>query len=143
MYHIPVGFHYRVEFGRGEGDDDHRFQEVSGLGIEISTEEFKEGGQNLFAHKLPAGIKHNNLVLKRGFFTDSEIIGWVRDAVENFRFEPTDMTVTLLDEEHNPLQTWKFTRAYPVKWSVSDLKGQENGLVIESLEMSYQMMRKG
>ena len=50
--------------------------------------------------------------------------------------------VTLLNEEHLPLARWDFQRAYPVKWSLSDFKAQENALAIESLELAYQMFRK-
>jgi len=32
---------------------------------------------------------------------------------------------------------WTFYNAYPVKYSVSDLKSQENELVLESIELAY------
>jgi phage tail-like protein len=63
--------------------------------------------------------------------------------VEEFTFEPREVTVTLLNEEHEPLAAWHFLAAYPVKWSVSDLKAQENALAIETLELAYRMFRKG
>ena len=52
MYDMPVVFHFKVEFGPNSHDGsggfseqkDNRFQEVSGLSAEITTEEFKEGG---------------------------------------------------------------------------------------------------
>ena len=43
MHNIPVGFHFLVDFGVGVPGIDHRFQEVSGLGAEITTEETEEG----------------------------------------------------------------------------------------------------
>ena len=49
----------------------------------------------------------------------------------------------LLNEEHEPLATWNFLRAYPVKWSLSDFKAQENALAVESLELAYSRFRKG
>lgn len=143
MRDFPVGFHFKVEFGPSSADQDVRFQEVTGLGAEVSTEEFREGGLNEYSHRLPTGAKYGNLVLKRGLMPDSELSKWCRKAVENFEFEPKDVTVTLLDEEHNPLATWSFVRAYPVKWSISDLKAQENAIVVESLELAYSRFRKG
>ena len=143
MHDIPVVFHFKVEFGPSSTDQDIRFQEVTGLSAEVMTEEFREGGLNEYAHRIPTGAKYGNLVLKRGFVNDSEIAGWCRDAVENFVFEPKDVTVTLLNEEHEPLATWNFRRAYPVKWSVSDFKAQENALAVESLELAYSNFRKG
>ncbi len=143
MHDIPVVFHFKVEFGPTSDDQDNRFQEVTGLSAEVTTEEFREGGVNEYAHRLPTGAKYGNLVLKRGFITNSSIGTWVRSTVENFKFEPKDVTVILLNEQHDPLALWKFLGAYPVKWALSDLKAQENALAIESLELVYQQMRKG
>lgn len=141
VHNIPVGFHFAVDFGLGISLGDHFFQEVSGIGAEITTEELREGGADV-AYKLPTGIKFNNLVLKRGFVTNSKVLDWCRDAVEQFKFKPSDITVVLLNEYHLPLAIWRFLGAYPVKWSVSDFKAQENALVIESMELTYRIMRK-
>ena len=39
---------------------------TASLLIELGTEELVEGGENRFAHQLPTGLRHGNLVLKRG-----------------------------------------------------------------------------
>lgn len=143
MHEIPVVFHFKVEFGASSAEQDNRFQEVTGLSAEVTTEEYREGGLNEYTHRLPTGAKFGNLVLKRGYVSDSEITDWFRSAVEDFAFEPRDVTVTLLNEQHDPLATWNFTQAYPVKWAIADFKAQENALAIESLELVYQMFRKG
>lgn len=143
MHDIPVVFHFKVELAGASADSDVRFQEVSGLSAEVTTEELREGGLNGYAHRLPAGAKFGNLVLKRGFVRGSEVARWIRRAVESFEFEPKDVTVTLLDEAHEPLATWSFVRAWPVKWSLSDLKAQENALAVESMELAYASFRKG
>jgi phage tail-like protein len=142
MADIPAVFHFRVEVAGFSDDQDIRFQEVTGLSAEVSTEEFREGGLNQYAHRIPTGAKYGNLVLKRGYVEGSALIDWCRKAVEDFSFEPKDLTVSLLDPRHEPLVTWSFTGAYPAKWSVSDLKAQESALAIESLELVYQSFRK-
>lgn len=139
MYSIPVGFHFRVDFG--ESDDDSRFQEVGGLTADIGTEEYVEGGLNIFSHKLPTGVKYGNLTLKRGVFLDSKVTEWCRKAIEQFVFEPRDITVHLLDEEHQPLSSWIFSRVWPVKWSVSEFKATDNSVVIETLELAHSGFR--
>lgn len=143
MYDIPVVFHFKVEFDEIGSGDDVRFQEVNGLSAEINVEELREGGQNLFSHRLPNGAKYGNLVLKRGMLNDSEVAEWCRDAIENFEFSPKDATVYLLNEEHQSLAAWHFLQTYPVKWSIADLKAQDNALVIETLELAYRRFRKG
>ncbi len=134
----PVSFHFKVEFtGISSQEADIQFQSVAGLSVDIETEEFAEGGENRFKHKFPVRTKFPNLVLKRGMVTDSKLIDWCRDAIESFQFAPIDLTVKLLNEEHEPLVTWNVVHAYPVKWNVSDLNAEENKIAIETIELAY------
>ena len=138
QYYPPVGFHFSVEFTDIEmSKNDHQFQSVSGLSVDLETEEIAEGGENRFKHKIPVRTKYPNLVLKRGVLLDSKVIEWCRKALENFEISPTNITVKLLDEKHEPLQTWDVRHAYPIKWSIGDFNAEENKLVIETLELSY------
>jgi len=138
QYYPPVGFHFSVEFTKIDtSKNDHQFQSVSGLSVDLETEEVAEGGENRFKHKIPVRTKYPNLVLKRGVLIDSKVIKWCRKALEDFEILPIDITVKLLDEKHEPLQTWSIAHAYPVKWSVADFNAEENKLVIETLELSY------
>lgn len=137
-YYPPVGFHFMVEFDlNGVQDQDFRFQEVSGLNVEIETETRKAGGENRFTYVLPTRSKYNNLVLKRGLLLNSALLKWLKDAVQNIEVEPITVWVTLLNEEHEPLHTYTFINAWPIKWSASDLNAEESKLVIETLELSY------
>jgi phage tail-like protein len=139
----PVGFHFRVEF-LGVTDDamDARFQEVSGLAAELQVEELIEGGENRFVHRLPTRAKYGNLVLKRGLVKDSKLIEWCSKAIVDFEIRPADVNVSLLNEKHEPLLTYSFINAWPVKWSATDLKAQENSIVIETLELAYAFHRR-
>jgi phage tail-like protein len=141
IHDIPVSFHFSVDFGLGEAVGDHRFQEVAGLGAEVTTEELKEGGADV-TYRLPSGLRFSNLILKRGLISDSKVLEWCRDAIEQFKFRRTNVEVVLLNDNHEPLASWKFIDAWPVKWSVSDFKAQDNSLVIESIELAYRIMRK-
>lgn len=143
VYYPPVGFHFKVEFlGISSGDIDTRFQEVSGLSAEVTTEELAVGGENRFTYRLPNRARYNNLILKRGMVQDSNLIGWFSDAIEDFVFKPVDVNVYLLNENHEISATWVLLQAYPVKWSVSDFKAQESSLVIETIELAYQYFRR-
>ncbi len=141
--HWPVGFHFKVEFtGIETSKDDHKFQSVSGLSIDLETEEIAEGGENRFKHKIPVRTKFPNLVLKRGLLMNTGVIGWCVDALEYFDFKPIDLTVSLLQvekdqEQAQPLLSWNIVHAYPVKWNVSDFNAEDNKIVIETLELSY------
>ena len=136
-YYPPWGFYYRVEFGFSKNKDDVRFQTVSGLSVEYDMEEYKEGGESRFTHKLPVRTKYADLVLKRGMLTGSDVFDWFFRAFRDRDFKPTDLNIVLLNEKGEPLRTWKVAHAVPRKWQVSDLNASENSLVIETLELSY------
>jgi phage tail-like protein len=139
-YYPPVGFHFIVSLDREVTDDenDARFQSVSGLNVEFETETIREGGENRFEHKIPVRSKYPNLILKRGMVTGSKLINWCLDAFENLKIVPADMVISLLNEHHEPLMSWKIKHAWPLKWNVADFNAEESKLVIETIELSYQ-----
>jgi phage tail-like protein len=50
--------------------------------------------------------------------------------------------VKLLDQDHEPMVTWNFIKAWPVKWVISDFKATENAIAIETIELAYQYFRR-
>jgi phage tail-like protein len=143
----PVGFHFVVVFfagGNVPNSLDMRFKKVSGLTSEIETITYKEGGENLFTHRLPNRVSYNNLVLERGMVVGSPLNIDFNAAMSNLQFSPGNALVALLDDDGLPLAGWLFWKTYPVKWSVSDLAADVNGVVIETMELAYtrfQVMR--
>jgi len=119
---------------------DIRFQKVSGLSVEVETEPVSEGGQNLYTQKLPKGVKYNNLVLERGMVIGSPLNLEFNATMSLFKFSTSNVLVTLLGESKVPLAAWLFMKAYPVKWSTSDLNA-EPALVIDTMELAYTRMQ--
>lgn len=142
----PVGFHFVVRIEgldkKHPGVSDIGFQSVSGINAQIGVEEYREGGENRFKHKLPDPVTYPNLVLKRGILKGSQMVKWFKDSVESFSFETFDITVMLLNSDHEQLQAWSFVKAWPVKWNISDFNAKENSIVIESIEFAYQYFRR-
>jgi len=136
-YYPPVGFHFKVEVLGIGNDNDSRFQNVSGLNLEFDVETVKEEGENRFEHKLPGRSKYPDLSLKRGLLTDSSVIKWCTDALQNRDISPAILRVSLLDSDHQPVMSWKIHNAWPRKWSVSDFSATDNAVVIETLEFCY------
>jgi phage tail-like protein len=134
-YYPPLGYHFRVEFNHIKGE--FQFQSVSGLNVELETEQIPEGGENRFTHKLPVRTNYPNLVLKRGLLVNSELIKWCRDALEEYNIRPVDLTISLLNEEHEPLITWNVVHAWPVKWALADFNAEESKIAIETIELVY------
>ena len=124
-----------------EGLIETSFQEVSGLQLEMETETIKEGGENSFSYQVPTRRKHGNLVLKRSLMPLPHVLETsVVKVLENngsAQIVPVNLTISLLDAGHFPLNNWSVLNAYPVKWDISALNSQKNELVIETLEMAY------
>jgi phage tail-like protein len=120
---------------------DIRFQKVSGLSAEVATEPIAEGGQNLYVQRLPQGVRYNNLVLERGMVIGSPLNIEFNIAMSLFKFAASNVLVTLLGEDKMPLAAWLFFKAYPVKWSTSDLAA-EPALVIDTMELAYTRMQR-
>lgn len=141
-YYPPVSFHFAVEIKSKERPwetaIDSKFQSVSGLSVDIEFDEYTEGGENRFKHKLPTRTRFPNLVLKRGAVIESELTKWCRAAVEDFEFELKDITIILLNAAHVPLMTWEVIGAIPVKWSVDEFNAGESKVVTETIELAYQ-----
>jgi phage tail-like protein len=139
---IPVGFHFLVAFDLlPQLAGDFKFQEVSGLEVQMETEAVKEGGENRFTHQLPVRATYGDIILKRGLLSGSGIIAWCRDAMENFSFLPVNLLITLLNSRHLPLHSWQVVHAIPKKWQVSAFNAMENSLVIETLTLSCHYVR--
>lgn len=140
----PLGFRFGVFFFIGgvvPNPLDFRFKKVSGIGSTISTSTLNEGGQNLYSHKLPEKVQYENLVLERGLAIGSPLVVEFNAAMSLFKFVPSNVLVSLLDEAGIPISSWLFTNAYPVKWTVSSLDADSNTVVIETMELSYQRMQ--
>lgn len=136
----PVGFHFLVTFELDgtAGGRDTQWREVNGLNVTVETENFAEGGENRFVHTLPVRTKYADLELKRGLLLDSKVTSWVRDAIENFEYNPTNITISLLNEDHLPLRSWYVVNAFPFEWIIGSLNAEESKLVIENIKLKFQ-----
>lgn len=113
------------------------FSEVSGVEAETEYEEYKEGGENTFVHKLPKGTKYGNLVLRRGM-TDPELYNWYRDVILG-KIDVKNINILLLDsaKQPNEVRRWGFEKAFPVKWSGPEFKADSSAVAIEAVEFAH------
>lgn len=115
------------------------FTQVTGLSAQVDVMEYPEGGNNMFVHRLPTRIKQGNVTLKRGVTSEKALIQWFQASV--VKAKPTDLSIQVLDETGNTVQTWSFPNAYPVKWTGSDLNAGGNEFMTQSLEIAHSGMK--
>ena len=143
-----VGFHFKVTFLKVASDTiDHefndadiRFQSVSGLDVQLTTESYKEGGENRFEHVMPQRTKYGKLTLKRGFLLPSQsgLSKWFQEAFQNMKVKPLQtVVVELLNENHTTLQKWTLAHVFPTSWKVAEFNAERGEVLIETLELNY------
>ncbi|MCC5946172.1 MAG: phage tail protein [Bernardetiaceae bacterium] len=144
-YDIPVAFHFQVEIGN-DTSQDNAFQEVSGIEAGLESTTVKEGGENRFTYTVPTGQKYPNLILKRGLVTKgTPFVVWCEQTFKAGLSQPLklkEVSVKLLNEEQDPIITWTFHNAYPIKWQIDALNAMDNKLVIETVELAYTHFEK-
>jgi len=115
------------------------FSEVSGLSIEHDVVEYRDGAsKENIATKIPGIKKFGNIVLKRGIVKgDNEFYDWINTIKFN-EVERRDITISLLDEAHNPTVTWKVSSAWPVKLDSPSLNASSNEIAIETIELAHE-----
>lgn len=119
---------------------DLRFQRVSGLSATVETGTVAEGGQNLYTHRFPRRVGYKNLLLERGFMVLSPLHVEFQAAMSLFKFAPSNVLVSLLDDEAAPIAAWMFLKAFPVRWETADLAAGEDRVLIDTLELSFANM---
>jgi phage tail-like protein len=135
-----LNFHFRLSL---DGQPWASFAECTGLSLELATEEYAEGGENRFAYKLPTRAAPANLVLKRGITESAALWDWFIQFVEQGTLQLRDGQIELLaaPDTTRPVRAWKFTAAYPVKWTGPELNAASAGVAFETLELVHQGIR--
>lgn len=128
-------FHFRVEWG----GERLGFTEVTGLDMQVEAIEYREGTSPEYSKiKMPGMHKFSNITLKRGSVAgDSDFYKWVNTISLN-QVERRDVVISLLNETHSPVLTWKAKNAFPIKLQASDLKADGNEVAIETIELAHE-----
>jgi phage tail-like protein len=134
QYPLPV-FHFRVEWGGTRIG----FSEVTGLTQEVQAIEYRDGSFPEYSSiKMPCLRKYSNITLKRGVIkSDNDFFKWLNTVNLN-TVERRDVTISLLNEEHDPVMVWKVHNAFPVKVEGPQLKASGNEVAIESIEIAHE-----
>jgi phage tail-like protein len=134
QYPLPV-FHFTVQWGGTRIG----FSEVSGLTQENQAIEYRDGSFPEYSSiKMPGLRKFSNVTLKRGIVkADNDFFKWLSTVKLN-QVERRDVVVSLLNENHEPVMTWKIQNAFPVKVEGPSLKASGNEVAIESIEIAHE-----
>lgn len=133
-YPLPK-FHFQVQWGGTRIG----FTEVTGLDVTTEKIEYRDGASKEY-HKvrMPGMQTFGDLTLKRGIFaTDNEFYAWWNSVSLN-KVERRDITISLLNESHQPVVVWKIKKAWPTKVTSTDLNSSGNETAIETLVLTHE-----
>jgi phage tail-like protein len=126
---------FLVEIGK---DIVANFQDCSGLSVEFEVQEYIEGGNNEFVHKLPGRMKYSNITLKRGISDNRQFVEW-RPKIEGGKLvvKPMNLSIILFNHSGETVKKWDVKEAYPVKWTGPDMRASSMDVAIETLELAH------
>ena len=133
-YPLPK-FHFEVEWGGTKIG----FSEVSGLDVETEVLEFRDGLSKEYTKtKMPGMQNYSNITLKKGVFKgDNDFYDWWNTVALN-TIDRRNITISLLDENHEPVIIWKIKNAWPIKVNSTDLNSTGNDVAIETAEIAHE-----
>jgi phage tail-like protein len=132
-YPIPK-FHFQADWGGVRIG----FTEVSGLDVETEVIEYRDGASPEYSkRKIPGMQKYPNVTMKRAVFaSDNDYFKWWNTVALN-TVERRSVTISLLNEKHEPVVVWKVKNAWPAKIASTDLKADGNEIAVESIELAH------
>jgi phage tail-like protein len=130
-----LNFNFLVDLGTG---NELGFSEVEAPTGEIEVIEYREGADRVnSARKLPGLAKYPNVTLKRGITGNTDLFEWWK-SVRDGQLQRRNVTITLLDEQRQPVLRWLLRNAWPVKLEGPTLNATGNEVAIETLELAHE-----
>lgn len=137
----PYGaFNFLVDVGTGDTESVRAgFQEVSGLNVEMTQAEYRNGNEKVnHVRKISGMYKVGDITLKRGLIGATDLYEWIDATRKGNRAALRSVTITLQDETHEgTAMTWRLTRVRPMRYTAPSLNGKGGtDVAIEELVVS-------
>ena len=139
-----VQFNFLVDLGTGNTDGvDAGFQEVSGIGMEVTVSEYRNGNEKENSVRKITGLnKSTDVTLKRGVIGSLTLYNWLNQVRNGDQNQLRTVLIHLQNEDHTAtVMTWKLLRARPIKNnSVASLSAKGTDVAIEELVLAYERL---
>jgi len=118
------------------------FTGCSGLSLEFDVTTFKEGnGKKVVERKRAGKPKYSEVVLKRGFTTNTAVHDWFNEVVAAEKPTPyKTASIVLYDREQTETARWNLEACWPSKLSVSDLSSGSDDVMVEELTIQHEFL---
>ncbi len=138
--HPYPAFNFLVNLNGPTGPEEPLggFSDVSGLGVEITIAEYRNGNEKENRPRKSSGIqKIQDISLKRGVVDSSDLWAWINEARTQGPEAQREVVITLRDEAGNSIQAWKLRGVVPMKYTAPTFAAKGGGdLALEELTLS-------
>jgi len=133
-------FRFKVQI---EGIQVAAFAEATIPDTTTDPVDYREGTDPVFQRKLSGLTKYGNITLKKGLTDSMDLYNW-RKQVEDTGAIKARKTIglILIDEEGNEKAQWDVQAAWPTKYSSSGFSAKANEVVIETLEIVHEGVKR-
>jgi len=138
-----VQFNFLVDLGTGATDGpDAGFQEVSGLGMEVTVSEYRNGNEKENSVRKITGMnKVTDITLKRGVIGSLNLYQWLDQIRNGDQNALKTVTVQLQNEDHTAVvATWKLSRARIIKHTCGPFNAKGTDVAMEELTLAYERL---
>src|SRR6266850_1983167 len=138
-----VQFNFLVDLGTGNTEGaDAGFQEVSGIGMEVTVAEYRNGNEVENSVRKITGLnKATDVTLKRGVIGSLNLYQWLDDIRNGNQMAERTVKISLQNEDHTQVvQTWKLLRARIIKHVSGPFNAKGTDVAMEELTLAYERL---
>lgn len=138
-----VQFNFLVDLGTGNTEGPEAgFQEVSGIGMEVTVAEYRNGNEKENSVRKITGLnKSQPVTCKRGVIGSLNLYQWLNQIRNGDQNALRTVTIHLQNEDHTAIvQTWKLLRARITKHTSGPLSAKGTDVAMEELVLDYERL---
>ena len=138
-----VQFNFLVDLGTGNTDGPEAgFQEISGIGMDVTVAEYRNGNERINAVRKITGLNRvNDVTLKRGVIGSLNLYQWLNDIRNGSSSAMRTVTIQLQNEDHGAVvQTWKLLNARIIKHTSGPMNARGTDVAMEEMVLAYERL---
>src|SRR3989442_1436355 len=138
-----VQFNFLVDLGNGStAGAQAGFQEVSGIGMEVTVAEYRPGNhKENSVMKIMGMNKSTDVTMKRGVIGSLDLYQWLNQIRNGDQAALRTVTIQLMSEDHTTVvQTWKLQRTRIMKHTSGPMNARGTDVAMEELVVAYERL---
>jgi len=136
-------FNFLVDLGTGVTEGPAAgFQEVSGIGMEVTVTEYRNGNSKENSVMKITGLnKSTDVTMKRGIIGSLDLYQWLNQIRNGDQKALRTVTIQLQNEDRTEIvQTWKLLRARIIKHTSGPFNAKGTDVAMEEIVLAYERL---